>query len=105
MHVIIVRIALAVALSVVGLLESHGAFGASSGESVVPSVSFATGGGDTWMFERSVAGSVHAGGCDSLLVRSPAGSFRAEQRAGLFFATVRFRSGRNSIRASCFRNG
>jgi glycosidase len=96
---------MAAALSVAALLWSQGAFGASSGQSVVPSVSFATGGGDTWLFERSVTGSVHGGGCDSLLVRSPAGSFRAEQRAGLFFARVRFRSGRNSIRASCFRNG
>jgi cyclomaltodextrinase len=104
-HVIILRIAITMALSALGLLGSHGAFGASSGQSAVPSVSFAIGGGDTWMFERSVAGSMHGSGCDLLLVRSPAGSFRAEQRAGRFFATVRFRSGRNSIRASCFRNG
>ena len=57
------------------------------------------------MFDREVAGSVQAGQCDAVLVNGPAGSFRAQQRDGRFFAKVHLRAGMNPIRAVCWRAG
>ncbi len=68
-------------------------------------VTFRTGGGDAWTFDKRIEASVPLGRCDDVVIASRIGTVTAEPRDGRITARVPLGAGDNTIAAQCRRDG
>lgn len=73
--------------------------------STAPSLALATEGGDAWTFDKLIAGTYTAGGCDEIVLHSTTASVRAWTGEQRFQAKVPLQSGNNRLEAACLGAG
>src|SRR4051794_23235403 len=68
-------------------------------------ISFSTGGGDAWTFEKVIESSVLPSQCDEIAIASPAGTVTVRPDGDRAFARVPLESGDNTVVAECRKKG